>query len=284
MPNHAALWLPGKRADLAVGPAPDVAPGPGELVVRARAVAVNPFDRYVQAIGDLMAGYLRYPAVLGTDVAGEVTAVGTGIGRFRPGDRVLGHAPGLERSRNRAAEGAFQERVVLLAHMTSPIPAAMSFEAAAVLPLGLSTAACALFQTDFLGLAPPRLDPVPTGEVVLVWGGSTSVGGNAIQLARAAGYEVVTTCSPANFDRVRRLGAAHAFDYRSSAAKQDIVAAMRGRRCAGAVSIGKGSAASCMDILALCDGRRFVAQVTPPTSFDAVPAGRGASWCRPWGG
>ena len=275
MPDHAALLLPAKRADLVVATAPEVAPGPGEIAVRARAVAVNPFDRYVQAIGDVITGYLAYPAVLGTDVAGEVVAVGAGVTRFRVGDRVLGHAAALEKSRNRAAEGAFQERVLLLAHMASPIPDALPFEDAAVLPLGLSTAAIALFQRDMLALAPPRLDPEPKAEVVLVWGGSTSVGSNAIQLARAAGYEVIATCGPRNVDYVRRLGAGDAFDYASARVRDDVVAALRGRRCAGAVSIGKGSAAACMDILARCEGRRFVAQVTPPTSFDDVPPGRG---------
>lgn len=275
MSDHVALWLPTKRADLVQRAAPDVAPGAGEIAVRARAVAVNPFDRYIQAIGDVITSYLRYPAVLGTDVAGEVVAVGAGVTRFRIGDRVLGHAAGLEKGRNRAAEGAFQERVVLLAHMATPIPDDMPFQDAAVLPLGLSTAACGLFQRDFLALAAPRLDPSATGEVLLVWGGSTSVGCNAIQLARAAGYEVVTTCSPRNFDLVRRLGATQAFDYNSPTAKRDILTALQGRRCAGAISIGKGSAAACLDILAACEGRRFVAQVTPPASFDDVPPGRG---------
>jgi len=183
------------------------------------------------AIGDVITSYVDYPAILGTDVAGEVVAVGAGVTRFRVGDRVLGHAAGLEKSRNRAAEGGFQEHVLLLAHMVSPIPETITFAQAAVLPLGLSTAACGLFQEDFLALQPPRFDPVPNGEVLLVWRGSTSVGSNAIQLAQAAGYEVVTTCSARNFAYVRGLGAAHAFDYRSPTAKRDILAALRGRKC-----------------------------------------------------
>lgn len=275
MTDHAALWLPAKRSPLIVGPAPETPPGPGEIAVRARAVAVNPFDRLVQSVGDLITGYLAYPAVLGTDVAGEVVAVGEGVTRFAVGDRVLGHAAGLEKRRNRAAEGAFQEQVLLMAHMASPIPEDMPYEAAAVLPLGLSTAACGLFQQDFLALGAPQTAPEPKGEVLLVWGGSTSVGFNAIQLACAAGYEVITTCSPHNFDTLRRLGARHVFDYRGARARRDVVAAMRGRICAGALSIGKGSAVACIAILAQCEGRRFIAQVTPPTSFDAVPAGRG---------
>ncbi|MFA9218697.1 MAG: zinc-binding alcohol dehydrogenase family protein, partial [Sphingomonadaceae bacterium] len=197
--THLALMLPCKRGDLVLGSIANVNPGAGEILVKVRALAVNPFDRYVQAAGDVITGHLAYPAVLGTDVAGEVVAVGSGVNRFRIGDRVLGHAAGLERNRNQAAEGGFQELVLLMAHMASPIPDALSFEDAAVLPLGLSTAASGLFQKDYLALAPPRVEPVLTGEIVLVWGGASSVGSNAIQLARAAGYEVATTCSPANF-------------------------------------------------------------------------------------
>jgi len=273
--THLALLLPGKRAPLTIASVPDVSPGAGEIAVKVRALAVNPFDRYVQAVGDVITGYLAYPAVMGTDVAGEVVAVGPGVSRFRIGDRVLGHAVGIEKSRNKAAEGGFQEVVLLLAHMASPIPADLSFDNAAVLPLGLSTAACGLFQKDFLALAPPRMDPVSTGEIVLVWGGSSSVGSNAIQLARAAGYEVATTCSPANFDYVRRLGAAHVFDYRHPSVHAQIVDAMRGRQVAGAITVGQGAAAACMRILAQCEGRRFVAQASAPASFDDVTAGPG---------
>jgi len=275
MVEHAALWLPAKRRGLIMGPAPAVAPGPGEIVIRAHAVAVNPFDRYIQTMGDVITSYLTYPAVPGTDVAGEVLAIGAGVTRFAPGDRVVGQAAGLEKSRNRAAEGAFQEKVLLLAHMTAPIPAHLSYEQAAVLPLGLSTAACGMYQKDFLGLAAPQINPVPTGETLLVWGGSTSVGSNAIQLARASGYEVITTCSPHNFGYVRSLGASEAFDYNSPDVKRTIIGALRGRKMAGAIAIGKGSAKACMDILAQSTGRRFVAQATPPTSFDSVPAGKG---------
>lgn len=275
MVEHAALWLPARRHGLIVGPAPAVAPGPGEIVIRAHAVAVNPFDRYIQTMGDVITSYLTYPAVPGTDVAGEVLAIGAGVTRFAPGDRVVGQAAGLEKSRNRAAEGAFQEKVLLLAHMTAPIPAHLSYEQAAVLPLGLSTAACGMYQKDFLGLAAPQINPVPTGETLLVWGGSTSVGSNAIQLARASGYEVITTCSPHNFGYVRSLGASEAFDYNSPDVKRAIIGALRGRKMAGAIAIGQGSAKACMDILAQSTGRRFVAQATPPTSFDSVPAGKG---------
>ena len=106
---------------------------------------------------------------------------------------VNGHAVGMDQKRNRSAEGAFQIYTVLLAHMASSIPSTLSYESASVLPLGVSTAACGLFQEDQPALQPPSALAKITGKTLLVWGGSTSVGSNAIQLAVAAGYEVFTT-------------------------------------------------------------------------------------------
>jgi NADPH:quinone reductase-like Zn-dependent oxidoreductase len=250
MPQNTALWLSSKRAPLTVGPAPYTPPRADEIVVRARAVAVNPMDRLMRTIGDLITPWIRYPIVPGSDIAGEVAAVGSGVTRFRVGDRVLGLAVGSDKPRNNAAEGAFQTYCVLLAHMAPTL----SFEVASVLPLGLSTAACGLFQQDFLALDHPSAAPRSTGKTVLIWGGSTSVGSNAIQLAVAAGYDVVTTASPHNFDYVGRLGARLAFDYRSK------------------------TAIACVDILGACTGNRFVGVATPPANFDEVPAGRGRIW------
>jgi NADPH:quinone reductase-like Zn-dependent oxidoreductase len=275
MPDHQALWLATKRAPFTVGPAPYTAPRDDEIVVRVRAVAVNPFDRIMQTMGDMITPWIAYPFVVGSDIAGDVVEIGGQVTRFRVGDRVLGYAAGSDKRRNRAAEGAFQDYAVVLAHMAAPIPDAMSFEEAAVLPLGLSTAACGLFQPDFLAMDAPSAAPAPTGKTLVVWGGSTSVGGNAIQLAVAAGYDVVTTASPKNFDYVKRLGAREAFDYRSKTAIPDIVAALRGREIVGALAISAGSAAACIDIVGACEGRRFVALATPAASFDDVPAGRG---------
>jgi NADPH:quinone reductase-like Zn-dependent oxidoreductase len=275
MPENNALWLRAKRAPLTVGAALYTAPRADEVVVLVRAVAVNPMDRLQQTMGDIITPWTTYPFVAGSDVAGQVVEVGSEVTRLRVGDRVVGYAAGSDKLRNRAAEGGFQNYVVLLAHMTAPIPDEMKFEDAAVLPLGISTAACGLFQTDFLAMDAPSAAPGPAGKTLLVWGGSTSVGCNAIQLAVAAGYDVVTTASPRNFGYVKRLGAREAFDYRSKTVIADIVRALRGREIAGALAIGAGSALACIDIVGACKGNRFVAMATPPTSFDTVPAGRG---------
>jgi hypothetical protein len=238
-------------------------------------VAVNPFDRAQQTMGDIITPWISYPFVTGSDLAGEVVEIGSLVTRFRVGDRVLCYAAGADKRRNRAAEGAFQDYAVVLAYMAAPIPDAMPFEDAAVLPLGLSTAACGLFQKDFLAMNAPSAAPAPAGKTLLVWGGSTSVGSNAIQLAVAAGYDVIATASPRNFDYVKRLGARAAFDYRSRTVISDIVTALHGREIAGALAIGLGSAAACIDIAGACHGNRFVALATPAVSFDDVPAGRG---------
>jgi NADPH:quinone reductase-like Zn-dependent oxidoreductase len=134
MPENTALWIRAKRGPLTVGPAPYTAPRADEIVVRVRAVAVNPMDRLQQTMGDIFTPWTPYPFVVGSDVAGEVVEVGSGVTQQQVGDRVVGYAAGSDKQRNRAAEGAFQDYAVLLAHMAAPIPDAMPFEDAAVLP------------------------------------------------------------------------------------------------------------------------------------------------------
>ncbi|RAL03355.1 zinc-binding alcohol dehydrogenase family protein [Aspergillus ibericus CBS 121593] len=195
----------------------------------------------------LMFRWLTYPCILGTDVAGEVVEVGPGVTQYQMGDRVLGMASG------------FQRYVVLATHM------------AAVLPLGIATAAGGLFEPDQLNLSYPSTHPTPTGQTVMIWGGSTSVGSNAIQLATAAGYEVFTTASPHNFDYVTRLGAAPVWDYRNSTVVPDMIAACQGKTVAGALAVGANAADGCMAILAQCTGNRVVALASYPVPSPPPP-------------
>jgi NADPH:quinone reductase-like Zn-dependent oxidoreductase len=277
MPTNSAAWLGAKQAKLEVKPAPYTSPAENEIVVKNHAVAINPVDWIIQVAGNLAYSWIKYPAILGTDLAGEVVEVGTGVTRFAVGDRVLGLAVGTDKDRNQPAEGAFQTYTVVLAHLAAPIPSTMSYEDAAVLPLGLSTAACGLFQQDHLALRHPSATPQPTGKSLLVWGGSTSVGSNAIQLAVAAGYEVVTTASPQNFDYVTQLGASEVFDYNSEAVVDDIIKAFKGKTIAGALAIGKGSAEPCLDIVHASNGTKFVSMTSPSVSFATLPQRRGRS-------
>jgi NADPH:quinone reductase-like Zn-dependent oxidoreductase len=269
MPTNAAAWLPGRYADLTVGPAPYTAPGATDIVIRNRALAVNPLDTIKQATGDFMYRWLPYPVVLGEDVAGEVVEIGSAVTRFRVGDRVLAYAVGMEKGRNHTAEGGFQHYTVAREQLAAPLPSGLSFEDAAVLPLGISTAASALFQRDQLGLRHPSATPQPDGQVVVVWGGATSVGSNAIQLAVAAGYEVLTTASPHNHGRMRQLGATLAFDYASPTVVPDIVAALNGRSVVGVLAVGTGSGEPSVAIAAATGATR-VALASPSVSFAGI--------------
>lgn len=194
MPINHAAWLVEHRTPLEVKESPYTSPKESQLVIRTHAVAINPVDWGTQLMGDKIFPWMKLPYVLGSDVAGEVVELSPGITNFQIGDRVLGQ--GLNFQENNPAEGAYQEYVVLWESMVSKIPENIKYEEAAVLPLGLSTAAAGLFQKDYLGIDHPSLNSVSNGKTLLIWGGSTSVGCNAVQLAVAAGYEVVSTSSP----------------------------------------------------------------------------------------
>ncbi len=288
MPKHnTALWLAKPGTKFEVGPAPYTSPTPGEVVVRTRAVAVNPIDGLPALAYRVVLPWLNYPAVIGSDVAGEVVEVGTGITRFAVGDRVVGHAASVEKSVNRPAEGAFQHYTVLTQHMVSPIPDDLTFEQVAVLPLALSTASSGLFQQDQLGLALPTAEHTPRGETVLVWGGSTSVGSNAIQLLHNAGYRILTTASPRNHDYVRSLGAEAAVDYHSRTVVKELVALLQHSPLAGTLAIGAGSLGPAIKVATQVSGRRKIAsaQPGPATNIRAAAARRrGVTVTVIWGG
>ncbi|GJC88998.1 dehydrogenase azaJ [Colletotrichum liriopes] len=264
MPDNQAAWLTGKKVKpLEVRSAPYTPPGENEIVIRNRAVAINPVDWLKQEIGDFMYEWVKYPMILGNDIAGEVVEAGPGASakRFKVGDRVLGHAVGLDKRSNKTSEAAFQDYVVLRANLASKIPDFVSFEQAC------------LFAKDYLNLQHPTLEAKPNGETLLVWGGSTSVGCNAIQLAIGAGYEVIATASPKNFEYLKTLGAKETFDYRSPTVVQEIITAFQGRTSAGAIAIGANSLIPCINIISASKGRKFVAQASvagagkPPTSM-----------------
>ncbi len=268
MATNTAAWIGAKGARLEVKPAPYMPSRQNEIVIKNHAVAINPLDWIIQVAGNVAYRWIKYPSVLGSDIAGEVVEVGSAVTRLTVGDRVLGHAVGTDKDRNNPAEGAFQIYTVVLAHMAAPIPSTMPYERAAVLPLALSTAACGLFQKDQLALQYPSATPKPTGKTLLIWGGSTSVGANAIQLAVAAGYQVITTSSPRNFDYVKDLGAAQVFDYNSKTVVNDIIKAFEGKTTAGALAIGTGSAEPCADVLRACNGNKVLSMASPAVSFE----------------
>jgi NADPH:quinone reductase-like Zn-dependent oxidoreductase len=205
-------------------------PDDDEIVVKVAAVAINQVDWKQQ---EFPWDHFQYPLALGEDVAGEVVDVGGSVTRFQPGDRVLGHALVLATRDERHA--AFQNYAVLAENMASPIPKSLPFEQAAVLPLAVSTASAALFQTDDgLGLPAPSITPSKSGKCIVIWGGTSAVGGNAVQLAVAAGVEVIATASPSNIDTVKKLGASEVVDHRSPTATDEIKKLLAGRTIVGA--------------------------------------------------
>ncbi|KAI0471798.1 GroES-like protein [Xylariaceae sp. FL0804] len=161
-PTNQAASIPSVKARLEVVPAPYPTVGPRELIVRPAAVAVNPVDWKIQDMGEALFPWLEYPYVGGCDVAGFVVEVGRDVSSssspsFRVGDRVLGLADGME-----PRHGAFQHYVAVDAALACVLPPRLSFVDAAVLPLGLATAATSLYQKDMLALDLPPPPPPPS--------------------------------------------------------------------------------------------------------------------------
>ena len=259
MASNTAAWITAaKSKPFEVKDAPLWTPAENEILVQNHAVAINPVDGSLQTVAWWP---LNYPTILGHDVAGEVVAVGPGVTRFKKGARVIGHAVGMATKRNE--NNAFQAYTILQTNMASEIPDSISFESAAVIPLGYSTAAAGLFQDAHLGLQFPTQPPQkPTGKTVLIWGGASSVGCNAIQLAVAAGYEVVTTASSKNFEYVKKLGASEVFDYKDPAVSDNLVSYFKGKTIAGALDcIGGDASTICMNVVQKSTGTKFVSTV-----------------------
>jgi NADPH:quinone reductase-like Zn-dependent oxidoreductase len=267
--NMAAYLTAAKAHPLELKSVPVWTPGSNEILIQNRAIAINPIDGSLQRLAWLP---LQYPTILGQDVAGEIIAVGSDVTAFKAGDRVLGHA--MATATKRPQDAGFQTHTVLDERMASRIPDDLPFEKAAVVPLGLSTAACGLFQeAPFLGLQLPT-EPArkPTGETVLIWGGASSVGSNGIQLAKAAGYEVVATASPKNFEYVKGLGASQVFDYKSESVVDDLVKAFEGKTLAGVLDcIGFDAAKLSVDVAKKVAGSGAVASTKG--GVDELPEG-----------
>lgn len=176
--------------------------GPGDVLVRVRAAALNPYDWHMLRgdpyVARLMGGVgVRRPRsrVAGLDAAGTVEAVGADVRSVAVGDDVLAFCPGA------LAEYALVGPVGALA----PKPANLTFEQAAAVPLAAVTALQAV--RDAAGLR--------AGQRLLVNGASGGVGTFAVQLAAGLGAEVTGVCGPGNLELVRSLGAAHVVDHRS---------------------------------------------------------------------
>jgi NADPH:quinone reductase-like Zn-dependent oxidoreductase len=240
MPVNKAAYLVAEKAPLELRQAPYPEPEDDQVIVKNYAISLNPVDCAQQKLGTFFP-WLKFPAILGCDVAGQVVALGSGITKFKVGDRVAGYNL-----------GTFQEYVPIIEHACAKVPENISYEEAAVLPLCLSVAVKTLFHPEYLALDLPTPDTKANGKVILVWGGSTSVGCNIIQLAKAAGFEVITTASPRNFDYLKKLGASQLFDYNSPSIKEDLLAAVKGKTVAGSIANGGLDVSQYASIVGTC--------------------------------
>ncbi|MFD7769424.1 NAD(P)-dependent alcohol dehydrogenase [Streptomyces sp. NPDC059787] len=174
-------------------------PGAGQVLVRVRAAALNPYDWHMLR-GDPYAARLTRDMgltrpksrVAGIDAAGRVEAVGAGVRGLSPGDEVLGFCP-----------GAFAEYACTTEGLLVPKPADLTFEQAAAVPMAAVTA---LRGVRTVG-------QVRAGQRVLVNGAGGGVGTFAVQIAASLGAEVTGVCGARNTDLVRSLGAGHVIDY-----------------------------------------------------------------------
>ncbi|WP_254507489.1 NADPH:quinone reductase [Anatilimnocola floriformis] len=189
------------------GDLPDPQIGPGQALVKIRAVSVNPIDTYIRNGAPYWP--LPNPFIIGADFAGEVVQVGADVTDVKPGDRVWGSNQGLL-----GRQGSFAELAAIDAHWLYPTPKDVTDEAAAASALVGITAHLGLFQRAQL----------KAGETIFVNGGSGGVGSVVVQMAKASGAKVIATAGCAEkVAAVKALGADLVLNYKTD----DIAAAVK---------------------------------------------------------
>ncbi|WP_419888906.1 NADP-dependent oxidoreductase [Paenibacillus xylanexedens] len=168
-----------------------------QVVVKLEATSINPID------WKLREGYLKemydweFPIILGWDVAGVITEIGSNVSKWKVGDRVFSR-PDTTRF------GSYAEYTAVDEHLLAKLPDSISYEEAAAVPLAGLTAWQVLFTHGDL----------KEGETVLIHAGAGGVGMYAIQLAKHAGAHVITTASEKNHELLYSLGADQVIDYK----------------------------------------------------------------------
>lgn len=194
----------GTLENLAIEPSARQAPGPGEVEIRVRASGLN-FRDVLSALG-MYPGEIRH---LGSDCAGEISAVGEGVTQFAVGDRVVA-----------MAGGAFASHAVTRWEFVAPLPRGLDFEQGAAIPTAYLTADITL---NLIG-------QMKRGDKVLIHSGAGGVGMAAIALAHRVGAEVFATAgSPEKRAALARLGVHHVLDTRSTAFCDEILRITSGR-------------------------------------------------------
>jgi NADPH:quinone reductase-like Zn-dependent oxidoreductase len=171
-----------------------------EVLVRVLAAGVNPVDWKITEGWMKNFFPVQFPYVPGRDIAGIVEEVGTGMTALQKGQAVFGQSE----------NGGYTEYTIAPANKLALKPTNLSFEEAAAIPLGATTAWQGLFDNGNL----------QTGQTVLIQGAAGGVGLFAVQFAHWKGAHVIATTSKTNVDFVRSLGAETVIDYKSTAVEQ----------------------------------------------------------------
>jgi NADPH2:quinone reductase len=204
----AYIESPGPPEAIRYGDVPTPSPGPGEVLVRVAAAALNPVDLYIRA-GTVAMPLPKPVFIPGCDLAGVVESVGPNVTRFAVGNRVWGSNQGLL-----GRQGTLAEYVCTSEEWLYPILNGVSEQAAAAGALTGITAHLGLFRACHLR----------EGETVFVNGGTGGVGSMVVQMAKAVGAKVITTVgSNSKADTVRQWGADGVINYKT----QDVPAKVR---------------------------------------------------------
>jgi NADPH:quinone reductase-like Zn-dependent oxidoreductase len=187
----------------------DPKPEPDDVIVRVRATSLNYHDVFTRR--GMPGIKVPMPCIMGLDFAGDIVEVGARVEGFAPGDRVLIDPVDRVGAGGLIGEmwhGGLAELARVPAHHLVPLPADVSYEAAACLPVAYGTALRMMYT----------IGKVKAGDKVLILGASGGVGTCCVQLAKNAGCEVIACASsPEKLERLKGLGADVLIDYR----KQD---------------------------------------------------------------
>ncbi|BDA74029.1 NADPH:quinone oxidoreductase [Calothrix sp. PCC 7716] len=175
---------------------PKPVPSSTQVLVRVHATSINPVD-YQTRRGDYK-DLVRLPAIIGVDVSGVIEAIGEAVTSFKVGDEVY-YSPQIF-----GEFGSYAQYHVAEESIVAVKPINLTHVEAACFPLAGGTAWDCLVTRGNLQV----------GETVLIHAGAGGVGSMAIQLAKAMGAYVFTTCSAENFDFVKKLGADYPIDYK----------------------------------------------------------------------
>ncbi|KAB8219293.1 chaperonin 10-like protein [Aspergillus novoparasiticus] len=278
MPTHLAAVSPakGRPFELEIRPTPK--PGPDELLIAVKSVALNPADAIMRGQGLFIS---TYPTVIGFDMSGLVLAVGDNVPvSYQPGTRVAAYAASVWKSCD-PDYGPFQERCLVPWQHAVPLPEGMSWNHAATLPVAVQVP---LSAWDAMGV--PRMGEdtatITMGkrEALLIWGASSSVGTMGVQTARLLREDpsspfaaVYATAGSANKSYVGSLGADRVFDYKNPQVVDAIVLAAKEdglvvRHC----FLATGQLAPCQAVLKAFLGEDHEGKTAKIASAPVVPA------------